>query len=181
MPHQQSKPLPPLFQDDISRFWAKVDKTPGQGPAGECWGWTSTYDKDGYGRFWLKEAGQVRAHRVAFFLEHGYDSAPLCTLHECDWPPCVRGKHLKPGTNVDNLKERDRKGRQASGDRNGLRLHPERAPHGARARTAKLTAELISSIRKRHKDGVMVSVLAKENKVYLSTIYRVIRMDTWKN
>jgi hypothetical protein len=62
----------------------------------------------------------------------------MCVLHRCDNPPCVAIDHLFLGTQVDNRLDCCAKGRQASGDAHGARLHPERLSrgeaHGARMR-----------------------------------------------
>ena len=91
------------------RFWRHVDKTPGQGPQGECWTWTGSKSPQGYGRF-LYERKVVHAHRIAWFLEYGHFPAEdVC--HTCDNPPCVRLEHLFRGTAADNMKDARQKGR----------------------------------------------------------------------
>lgn len=86
------------------RFWSKVDKS------GDCWVWTAAPDTAGYGQFRF-EGKNVKAHRVSFFLEHGY--WPKIARHSCDNPPCVNPAHLLDGTYKDNLDDaylRDRRG-----------------------------------------------------------------------
>jgi len=111
----------------ITRFLAKVDRS------GECWLWTGARDKDGYGVAAIS-ARTGRANRVAWTLFVGPIPEGLCVLHACDNPPCVRPGmgHLFLGTHADNAADRDAKGRQASGDRNGARVHIERMPRGDR-------------------------------------------------
>jgi len=72
------------------------------------------------------------AHRIAWQLLHGPipDETP-CVLHHCDVKACVNAERcLFLGTMADNMADRDAKGRQASGDRSGARLHPERLRRG---------------------------------------------------
>lgn len=101
--------LPPMGWED--RFWAKVWKT------SSCWLWTAAQDRDGYGWF-KKDRKQVYAHRIAWLIEYGEDPT-LFVLHRCDTPSCVRPSHLFLGTNTDNIRDASRKGRLATGDRNG--------------------------------------------------------------
>lgn len=99
-------PLPPLSERDIERFQSKIDKSPGQGPTGECWAWTGSFFNSGYGAFHIWPYGKIitlKAVRVAYFLEHAKDPYPLNILHGCDWPPCCR--HLRTGTQAENIAE----------------------------------------------------------------------------
>lgn len=71
------------------RFWAKVDKTPGHGPWGDCWLWTAAAYQNGYGYIWEGHTGsrigrRVYAHRVAFLLGNGIDPGDLNVCHSCD-------------------------------------------------------------------------------------------------
>jgi hypothetical protein len=45
------------------------------------------------------------AHRVAFFIHHGW--WPENVRHACDNPPCCNVAHLLAGTPADNVKDRD--------------------------------------------------------------------------
>lgn len=93
----------------MGRFWAKVDKTPGNGPSGDCWHWTARVDGRGYGE--MKVFGVYRkAHRLALFgVAERNESLFAC--HHCDNPRCVRPDHLFPGTALDNVRDMIAKGR----------------------------------------------------------------------
>lgn len=101
-----------------------------------CWIWISTKIKRGYGRMTI--AGRaILAHRISWVIHNGAVPDGLFVLHDCpngDNPSCVNPKHLWLGTQADNSKDMERKGRgnHPSGDNHGLRLHPERAARGDR-------------------------------------------------
>ena len=92
-----------------------------------CLEYQGARDRDGYGRFWVGSS-TVRAHRFALARRMGVPPGAY-VLHRCDNPPCCNPEHLFLGTNHDNIADRHAKGRDASGDRNGRRLHPERYAH----------------------------------------------------
>lgn len=94
----------------IERFWQKVDKTPGQGPNGECWTWTGKPDHAGYGIFCPGNKIRIHAHRWIYEYIHG-PLGKLLALHKCDNPPCVRPDHIEKGDQTKNMrdcKDRDR-------------------------------------------------------------------------
>ncbi len=120
--------------ETASRFWSKVDQQYGPtrpGELGPCWPWTRGRDKDGYGK--VRIAGHdLRVHRVVYSVCTGPVPPAFCVLHRCDRPECCNPDHLFVGTVTDNNHDRHNKGRDASGDRNGTRLHPERLARGDR-------------------------------------------------
>lgn len=119
-----STPIP-LDDKAIARFWSKVDRS---GGPDACWLWTGMRTPEGYGVFRL--AGRnYGAHRVALAID-GRDPGSLLGCHSCDAPPCCNPAHLWLGTVAQNIADRDAKGRTASGERNGARLHPERLARG---------------------------------------------------
>ena len=88
--------------DPEQRFWPKVDKTK------DCWIWIGQIHRSGYGVFW-DGSKYVRSHRYRFIADNGY--APEVVMHSCDTPACVRPEHLTGGTQLDNIRDRDNKGR----------------------------------------------------------------------
>ena len=99
-----------------SRFWTKVDR---RGPD-ECWPWTGACIPKGYGSLGPVEVdghmqSQVGAHRVSFFLEHGF--WPKITRHTCDNPPCVNPRHLLDGNTRSNARDMVDRGRSPAAQR----------------------------------------------------------------
>lgn len=172
------RPIPELSGSDISRFWKYVDKTPGLGPTGECWKWIGLCDHAGYGLF-TKNQRNFRAHRISFFIDTGTDPGQKEVCHGCDWPFCVR--HLFMGTRSENQLDMKQKGRAASGDRNGSRLHPELILRGERHPMAKITWDIVKQIRsyaaEHERSGV---VLARKFSLSTSMVKNIIRGVNWK-
>ncbi len=113
-----------------TRFWAKIDKR----SPDDCWPWTGCR-RDGYGLFLLGRT-TYSAHRIAFLESTGIQPQHLCVCHTCDMPLCCNPKHLFLGTNADNMRDRNKKGRQAKGEK----LH-----------TARLTEENVIKISQAQK------------------------------
>lgn len=89
------------------RFWAKVRLSDG------CWEWTASLSSQGYGMLKVggKHGAAMRAHRLSWLLHHGEIPAGQCVLHHCDNRLCVRPDHLFLGSQLDNIADRDKKGR----------------------------------------------------------------------
>lgn len=57
----------------------------------------------------------MQSHRFSWFLEKGAVPKNMCVLHKCDNPSCCNPNHLFLGTNMDNVKDRVKKGRSSGG------------------------------------------------------------------
>jgi len=108
----------PIDAKAEARFWAKVQK---RGPT-ECWPWTASKHKLGYGNFRIggRSGATAAAHRVSACLSHPDFDESLDYLHSCDNPPCCNPAHLIGGTHQDNMtdmtvKERNRTARPGNG------------------------------------------------------------------
>lgn len=114
----------------IARFWAKVHV----GKPTQCWPWRGGANETGYGRF--KLGGKLLLpHHVAWELAHGPLPAKpgyhgTVVRHTCDNPKCCNWRHLRHGTQLENVEDMDLKGR--------------RRPPGSYAR--KLTPEQVAAI-----------------------------------
>lgn len=154
-PRVGRKPVPPE-----QRFWPKVSKTD------SCWLWMGAKIQDGYGSFGFGEK-VVSAHRVSWELHNGPIPNGLCVLHKCDVRNCVNPDHLFLGTRDDNMADRNRKGRQARGEKSGR---------------AKLTNAVVIAIRRRYAaGGTSIRKLASEFCISKSQILSVVTFKSWSH
>jgi hypothetical protein len=199
-----------LNPNQIESFWARVNKNgsiPQHRPElGNCWEWTETRNKKGYGRVVFGTHGKdgyqsFQTHRLAYEL-----SGELITLekpwvlHSCDNTACCRPSHLFAGNGLDNAQDRDlkKRGKWLSGDENASRKHPENMAHGKNngAHThpekvnrgsdvgnSKLTDEKVSKIRAALRSGIKKtqSQLASEFGVDQTTISLIKIGKIWKH
>lgn len=173
MPNQYTGPLPVK-----ERFWSKVDRT---GGPDACWLWTGSCFDSGYGQFSQTRSINRRAHRVAYELAIGPIPNGLNVLHRCDVRRCCNPAHFFLGTHLDNVADRDAKGRQARGNQSGRRQHPERFPHGARHPNAKLTQEQANAIRIAFASGRhSKKSLAARFGVSRASVLNVVRGKTYR-
>ena len=128
------------------KVWDRVDRR----GANECWPWTGTTNRAGYGLLvYTVPRGQgcastrgsdrkcAGAHRVAYEAEHGEISAGVVVRHTCDNPGCCNPAHLVTDPPADNSADMVDRGR------NGACLG--RQPF--RPRVSKLTDDDVRMIR----------------------------------
>lgn len=160
--------------ETIERFWSKVDRS---GGPHACWPWTAAKNADGYGAFRLH--GVMRkAHRVAYELVVG-PVGELHVCHSCDNRACVNPGHLFQGTQADNIADMVRKGRQASGDRCGSRLYPERRPRGEANGGARLKEADVLAILNDLASGLTITETAILRGVSQSQVGRIRSGEHW--
>lgn len=75
--------------------------------------WTGARGTHGYGNFSLiANKKWVRAHRFSYEIYVGKIPKGKVVMHLCDVPFCVNPKHLKIGTQLENLQDMTNKGRR---------------------------------------------------------------------
>lgn len=164
----QPKPIPVLSENDIVRFWSKVDKTPGHGPQGECWLWTGLLHPMGYGRFCKGNTTYV-ASRISYFMEHNIDLGELLACHTCDMPACVRSLHLFSGDRLTNAQDAKKKGRTKSEKRRGPRKALRILDPGK-----------VLEMRRRYSNGEDPPALAKSFGVSEGCVYYIVIGRTYR-
>ena len=143
---------------DEEKYWNNVKTT----APSECWRWQARTDHDGYGIYY--DLGKHhRAHRVAYLIKTG--NSPEVVMHLCDEPACCNPAHLAGGSQRENMRDRNRKDRQAKGSRNGR---------------AKLCAEEVEEIRKRYEsEATSYRKLGDAYGLDHTTIGAIIRREIW--
>lgn len=189
---------------DLDRFWSYLTK---EGPLpdqtnpfykglGPCWAWIGPKSTHGYGSIAINRRPKL-AHRMSYAVAHGRTPAGVMILHKCDNKLCVNPEHLAVGDAWDNMADRDRKGRQASGDRNGSRtkpenlrrgenhpkrLRPEETPRGEEHGRARVTEAQVIEMRRRFDAGeVRIFELVRETQLEKSTVRSIVRRKNWKH
>ena len=148
-----------LFSSNLQkRFWSHVTK------GEECWEWNGSRNRSGYGMIATRGGGldMERAHRVSWRLHNGIIPPYIVVRHKCDNRACVRPDHLELGTQQDNIRDMDTRGRR----RNWRMLNP----------MPKLTEEQVIEIRAA--DGTFME-LGRRFGVTATTIRDIKKGKTW--
>lgn len=151
----------------MKRFWSKVNKT------SECWEWTASVDKDGYG--WFSIGGQsMGAHRAVLVLG-GLNVQNQCVLHKCDNRKCVRPSHLLLGDRAMNARDMVAKGRSLKGDKGPARIHRHRMRRGENHPKCKVPDATIRELKKLSRAGMRnkeISIQLGLTQTYVSIILK---------
>jgi len=149
-----------------TRFWRKVQI------GGGCWEWQGSRSTNmGHGVIRNGPRGgshQTGAHRVSWELHFGPIPEGLDVLHTCDNPPCVRPDHLYLGTQADNNRDRDLRGRH-------------KALRGSANGRASMTEETVTEMRQRYAAGEGPLAIARALGVSYAAAYPAIKGKTWKH
>lgn len=110
MLHQSIRVQMKISEIHLERFEKKYTK-----PDTGCWNWHGAKTNYGYGNFSINGT-PWKAHRLSVALYGDVDGNKgilgKVVMHMCDNTSCVNPKHLKIGTQADNIRDRDEKGRQ---------------------------------------------------------------------
>lgn len=129
-----------------------------------CVLWLAYRNAGGYGR--TSANGRLMlAHRAAYELRHGPIPAGLDACHRCDTPACINPDHLFLGTDRENVRDREKKGRG----------HDRRGRHNGQS---KLTEGQVRLIRSAGRSCREVD-LAERFGVGPTTIGKIRRGESW--
>lgn len=146
------------------RFWEKVDKN---GPNG-CWVWTAGLHKQfGYGQFWYNGINDL-AHRMSWRLTYGEIPDGLNVCHKCDNPPCCNPDHLFLGTDLDNARDRNAKGRH-------------NMPRGSALPHAKVTEAMIPQIHELRNRGLTHKQIGEIVGLGRAAVGLILNGKNWKH
>lgn len=138
--------------------------------------------KNGYLRAGLTRDGKQHrylVHRLVLEAFVGPNPPGMEARHLLDNDPGNNHvANLAWGTHQENIDDRGRHGNTARGDRQGLRLHPDRVARGERSGQSKLTAAQVQMIRGSTARGVD---LARELTVSQSLISAVRKKHIWRH
>lgn len=150
----------------VESFWKKTKKT------NNCWLWTGSLTVKGYGT--IKVNGRNEgAHRYSWIIHFGRIPFGMHILHKCDNTKCVKPSHLFVGTNKENMEDRNRKKRTATGEKCGRSKLSEK--------NVKDIRKLYKPVRGRYPLGKITKlVIAKKFGVSKGAISSILSNKTWK-
>ncbi len=141
------------------RLWTKVEKSPDC----HCRLWTGSKNKSGYGV--IKVAGKpLQVHRVVYEMYYGVIPDDRCVRHRCDNPSCCNPKHLKLGSNQDNVDDRTLRGRSVK---------------GSKQTTAKLNEREVEEIIRELQNTLTTKAIAEKYGVVRSVVSRINTGKSW--
>ena len=139
----------------------------------DCTEWQGRRDQYGYGRKWRNGRDRL-AHALTYVDRVGDDIGDIDgwqVNHTCDNPPCVNSEHLYLGTQADNMRDRDKRGR-----------HRYVAHPGEANGQAKLTDEqALEMIARYEAGGVAQRELAAEYGVSQTIVSLIVNRKIWRH
>ncbi len=131
-----------------------------------CWLFMGAFDEKGYGH--IRDGSVKKAHRVSWEVHVGPIPQNLFVLHKCDKRNCVNPAHLYLGTQLDNMKDRDIRGRRAS-------------TKGSNHPGAVLSDIQVLAIRQSLHEGINIDDLAIKYKVTKWCILDIKNRRSWSH
>lgn len=136
-------------------------------PFSGCWIWMWCCNANGYGELTIDKK-RTLAHRLSFSIFNG-PIGGKCVLHRCDVPSCVNPGHLFLGTQLENIADKMKKGRNRIGFIRGEDSH-----------FAKLSEESATTIL-RSKGMLSATSLSSMYGVGIQSIYAIWERRNWKH
>lgn len=130
-------------------------------PESGCWLWLGYWNPKNYPIIRKPPYEMKRAHRKAYEMTYGAIPEGMQVCHKCDTRPCVNPEHLFLGTNQDNVDDRNRKGRQARGERHS---------------SSRLTEAMVLEIRGSSESAASWS---RRTGISVGSIKKARRGETW--
>lgn len=177
-----------LSDQDVERFWSKVDRS---GGPGACWPWIGGAMMHGYGR--IRINGETYSSNiVALTIKLGAVPEGMCALHNCpgaDNRACCNPSHLYAGTKADNVRDMIAKGAarmniHPRGENHWTKRRPEltgKLPRGERQHCAKINDDIARSIRDRVNRGESQKSVAQSLGLSPTLVNRVVLGKTWRH
>jgi len=172
------------FCSNECRFKSFLPKSFGD----DCVNWPKSINiQTGYGQFNESPTNRTKiisTHRKSYMVFNGAIEDGKYVCHTCDNRACVNPKHLFLGYQLDNVLDMWAKNRQqkylnlAFGDRNGLRVHPEKILRGDSHPRSKLKEKDVVEIRRSNKSH---AELGRTYSVTPETIYAARTGKTFRH
>lgn len=160
----------------MDKFWDRVYKTD------SCWLWTGGNGSHGYGDLGKKSHPERLTHRLSWYLAHGEIPDGMLICHTCDVRLCVNPAHLylgTPQTNQDDCKQRYRQNNPAKVRRGSQHGHHVLVESEVDEVRDIYTSNL--SLGRYNPDRIKLADLANRYGVSKSTIFKIVRRETWRH
>lgn len=143
-------------------FWRRARRD-----ANGCLVWIRRLDQNGYAPI-FRRGRWTKAHRLAWEFSNGKVPSGMNVCHRCDNRACIEPTHLFVGTQSDNMRDCENKGRANH-------------PVGERNNKAKLTSEEVLELRRRRAAGESMYRLGKVFGIARQSVRSIILGRHWRH
>lgn len=179
----QSVGMPVTNDRIIEKFFNSIDERESKE---KCWNWISGTKNNGYAFIGFgKHKGpnyyHESAHRLSYRMHYGHDIPEgMCVCHKCDNKKCVNPFHLFLGTQMDNMRDKIAKGRDARGEKHSTATKLK-TPKGSQQGQAKLHEKDIPIILEMRRDGMLIRQIAEHFHVSKTCISQIFKGSHWSH